>query len=128
MARLIGEVYFGNLEANANANVWASAFANVGYTGMFGFTVLLGLMFRLIDGMAKHGDFVVTSLMCGMFGLTWTNGGLQTSMLSNGILVTLFVIFFLHPVDCRPLQQRTLQAIVRSPRPLGVRRRSLASR
>jgi hypothetical protein len=128
MARLIGEAYFGNAEANANANVWASAFANVGYTGMFGFTVLLGLMFRLIDGMAKHGDFVVTSLMCGMFGLTWTNGGLQTSMLSNGVLATLFVLFLLHSADVGLLRQSNQPRVIRSSRPLGVRRPELASR
>jgi hypothetical protein len=101
-ARLIGEAYFGNAENNANANVWASGFANVGYTGMFIFTILLGTIFRLIDGLAKHSDFFVTSLMCGMFGLTWTNGALQTSMLSNGIVVSLAAIYFLQPVQRRP--------------------------
>ena len=39
--------------------------------------------------------------MCGMFGLTWTNGGLQTSMLSNGVLVSLVAIYFLQPSDSR---------------------------
>jgi hypothetical protein len=95
MARLIGEAYFGSAEANANANVWASAFANLGYAGMFGFTGLLGLLFRLIDSIAERSDFLVAALMCGMFGLTWTNGGLQTSLLSNGVFVSLIALYFL---------------------------------
>jgi hypothetical protein len=101
MTRLIGDAYFANAESNANANVWASAFGNLGYAGMFIFTGLLGFLFRLIDGMAMHGDFLVTALMCGMFGLTWTNGGLQTSLLSNGVVVTLIALYFLHSAKGR---------------------------
>jgi oligosaccharide repeat unit polymerase len=118
MARLIGEVYFGNPESNANANVWASAFANAGYAGMFCFTVLLGLLFRLIDGIAQRGDFFVASLMCGMFGLTWTNGGLQTSMLSNGIVVSLVVMYLLQPTNRTILEPIQNCAIRSRSRPL----------
>jgi hypothetical protein len=120
MARLIGEVYFGNPESNANANVWASAFANVGYTGMIGFTLVLGLLFRLIDGIAEHSDFFVASLMCGMFGLTWTNGGLQTSMLSNGVLASLIVMYMLQPTNRTMLLPKQALPMRHRPRSLAL--------
>ncbi len=118
MARQIGETYFGNPESNANANIWASAFANVGYSGMIGFTALLGLLFRLIDGIAERSDFFVASLMCGMFGLTWTNGGLQTSMLSNGILVSLIVMYMLQPANRAMVVPAQIRAVRRRSRSL----------
>ena len=40
--RLIGQVYFGRDEVNANVNMWASAYGDFGYTGMLIVSAIAG--------------------------------------------------------------------------------------
>jgi hypothetical protein len=95
MARLIGDVYYHSLDNHANANIWASAFANGGYPGIALVTLALGLLFRVIDSLAARSDWLLVATMCGMFGVTWTNGALETSLLSNGVALSLAIFYFL---------------------------------
>ena len=95
IARLIGELHFHSFETNANANVWASGYANIGYVGMLFCTSILAVLLRLIDSIARNGDGVVCALMCGVFALNWSNGALETSMLSNGVLFSLIMLYLL---------------------------------
>jgi hypothetical protein len=95
MAKLIGDVYYKSLDNHANANIWASAFANGGYAGMALVTAALGMLFRVIDSLAARSDWLLIATMCGMFGVTWTNGALETSLLSNGVALSLAIFYFL---------------------------------
>jgi hypothetical protein len=91
----IGWIYFGDTELNANANIWASAFAECGYIGMLGVTLLLGLGFRLVDG-ACQGNNVRLGCLCTIcMALAWSEGALQTSLISAGVL-PLFLLMSIH--------------------------------
>lgn len=95
---LIGNEYFGNPQANANANIWGSGFAHFGYPGMVIVSVLSSLILRICDSMAKNNRFVLASAICGVISLIWTNAALHTSMFSNGIAM-LIIAFFLYPAS-----------------------------
>jgi oligosaccharide repeat unit polymerase len=91
--RLIGLTYFGNVETNANANVWASAFADFGYGGMMVATVVLGFLFRFFDSLARNRSFVAVALVAAFAGLKWSDGSLDTSLLSHGVLLSLLLVY-----------------------------------
>jgi len=95
MARLIGEAYFHSAENNANANVWASGFGHAGFVGMTVSTVVLGLLFRVIDGFSRTVDLRVVSLMISLFALSWSNGAIETSLLTYGVLPSILLLHFL---------------------------------
>jgi hypothetical protein len=92
IAQLIGEVRFHSFENNANANFWATAFAHVGYIGMVVTTFALGMLLRLIDSIAHHGEMLVACLVVGICSITWSNGALETSLLSNGVGFSILIL------------------------------------
>ena len=71
---LIGSLYFPNA-INANANVWADAYANFGYIGIFCFTLLLAIVLWLYDSMAVDRDMRLAALVIGLPAFALANGG-----------------------------------------------------
>lgn len=95
MARLIGATYFHSDQNNANANVWASGFGHAGFIGMTVSTIILGFIFRVIDGFARTVDFRVVSLMICLFAISWSNGAIETSLLTYGVLPSILLLHLL---------------------------------
>jgi hypothetical protein len=93
---LIGYEYFGDIELNANTNIWASAFADFGYVGMIGVSILAALILKVFDSLGRKDRFVFASACCTTTGIVWVNGALHTSLLSNGIFL-LIVALWLYP-------------------------------
>jgi hypothetical protein len=92
-SQMIGLAYMGTSAANANANIWASAFAEAGYTGMLIVTICAGALLKLFDGMLRH------SPVCGVMIVTciataWAEGALQTSLLSRGVAPMFVILLF----------------------------------
>lgn len=100
--RLIGDAYFGSDETNSNANIWASAFGDFGYAGMGMATVLAGLVFRALDGLAVGRGFLIPAFMAAFIGLKWSDTALDTSILSHGVLATLLLLLLMPDVRRRP--------------------------
>jgi hypothetical protein len=94
-ALMIASVYFRSPDVSANANVWADAFANFGYLGLFGFTVLLGLVLWAFDSVAKGRDYKLTCLMAGVPAFTLCNSALLTSLLTHGIGLALLLVYLM---------------------------------
>lgn len=92
-ARVIGLEYFSNSENNANASIWATGYADFGYYGMFGTSILAALTLKLIDSIATMKKFVPASVCCALIGLVWTQGSFYTSLLSNGVLMLIFALW-----------------------------------
>jgi hypothetical protein len=86
---LIGAVYFPDPAPNANANLWADAFANFGFGGILAFTIVLGLVLWVADGLATGRDLSVIGPVLAIAGLTLANGGLFTGILSGGLALGL---------------------------------------
>jgi hypothetical protein len=81
---LIGSAYFDS-GTWANGGVWADGFANFGFAGILGFTVILGAVFWLLDVVAGRADLAVTGSVAGILGVILTNTGLFTTLVSHGL-------------------------------------------
>lgn len=109
-AEIIGRHYFGSTASNAGANIWASAFSDLGYLGMVVVTVLIGLTMRFIDGLVDDGSsFVVGALICAAIGSVWVQSAFLTSLLSSGVLTTILVLYLL-PRTHPPAPDRALRS------------------
>lgn len=98
-AFLIGARYFQRPEMSANANVWADAFANFGYGGVFFFTIILGVFFWVYDSAAQRHDYRLAALLMGVPAISLSNTALQTSMLTHGLALALLLLLCLPESD-----------------------------
>jgi hypothetical protein len=88
---IIGSLYFHGVDANAN--VWADAYANFGYVGIFCFTLLLAIVLWLYDSMAVDRDMRFAALVIGLPAFALANGGLLTCLLSNGMALAMLLVY-----------------------------------
>jgi hypothetical protein len=100
--RLIGVHYFNPL-ASANGNVWADAFANFGFWGIFGFTPLLASVLWIIDSLTANRDWRIVCLILGVHGFTLANTALLTSLMTQGIGLTVLLVLLMPPHAARDL-------------------------
>jgi hypothetical protein len=91
----IGEEYEHGRESNANANAWASAFANFGYLGMFVITLLVALQLLVLDGFALNGNFEIHCVMAAFFATIWGEQALESTFLSNGVAASFVLLYLL---------------------------------
>lgn len=82
---LIGDVYFHNPNTSANANFFADAFANFGYSGVVVFALILGMIFWVYDSLTQTAALKLTGLMMAIPALSLANSGLLTCLMSHGI-------------------------------------------
>ena len=101
--RVIGSNFFGDADLHANANLWADAFANFGLGGILGFSLILAGIIWLYDSISKHKDPRTAVMLLGVPCITLSNTALETSMLTHGIGLVIFVMFLL-PADSTPDQ------------------------
>lgn len=95
---LIGAVYFNSPGEDANANVWADAFANFGFGGIFAFTLLLGVALILLDSAASGRDLRITGAIAGLMAIVLSNSALLTTIMTHGLGLAI-VLIFLMPQD-----------------------------
>jgi hypothetical protein len=94
---LIGRVYFPNDDPNANAHLWADAFANFGFAGIFVFTVVLALILLVVDGLGRKRDARVYASMLAIAGMTLASSALFTTLLTLGFGVACLLIALMPP-------------------------------
>jgi hypothetical protein len=92
---LIGALYFHNASNDANANVWADAYANFGYFGVICFTLLLAAVLWLYDSMAVECDRRLATLAMALPAFSLANGALLTSLLSNGMALAMLLVYLM---------------------------------
>jgi len=102
---IVGFEYAKNIETNANANIWASIFADFGYVGMAIISVLSALILKIVDSLSAN-KFVFACACSAAIGLTWVNGALNTSLLSHGVLALVLALWlypskYIYPVENR---------------------------
>jgi hypothetical protein len=90
---LIGYLYLHNASEDANANLWADAYANFGYAGIICFTLLFAIVLWLYDSMAVGRDMRLAALVIGMPAFALANGGLLTCLLSNGMGLAMLLVY-----------------------------------
>jgi len=90
---LIGYSYFHSLTDDANANLWADAYANFGYPGIICFTLLLAIVLWLYDSVAADRDIRLAALVIALPAFALTNVGLLTSLLTNGMGLAMLLMY-----------------------------------
>jgi hypothetical protein len=95
---LIGFLYFHSSSNDANANLWADAYANFGYLGIICFTLLLAMILWLYDSMAFGRDKRVAALVIALPAFSLANGALLTTLLSNGMGLAMLLMYLVPSV------------------------------
>lgn len=92
---LIGD-YLGT-EASANNSFLATGYMHAGIPGMVLYGVLVGLLFRLIDSLARNGVpvWVAVATMIVPSQALLTSADLPTALLTHGIGMSLVILFLL---------------------------------
>jgi hypothetical protein len=93
--KLIGAVYFNDPTENANANLWADAFANFGFAGILSFTIVLGLVLLVLDSAASGRDLRITGALAGLMAIVLSNSALLTTILTHGLGLAILLIFLM---------------------------------
>jgi hypothetical protein len=103
LPRFVGEQYDLVEGQNANANIWASAQVELPYIGPVLASILAGFMLRLLDSIvAMKGSrraWILGASLCAVWSLAWSNGAIQTTLLSNGIVTGLLFLYLLPRQD-----------------------------
>ena len=114
LGRYIGQEYFLSEENNANTNIWASAQAEIPYLGPFVASLVAGTLLRLLDSLVhkkkSRRAATVGAALCAIWALTWSNVALQTSLLSNGVLASLLLVYMI-PTQERFEHARTIPSL-----------------
>lgn len=91
---LIGRVYFGNPSTSANANIFASGYADFGMWGLFVTAIVLASLFLLIDSISRDNRLFVACLVANM-AIELSNDALSTSLLTGGFGLLLLLLWFM---------------------------------
>jgi hypothetical protein len=104
IARLIGFHHRGDFATNANANIFATSFAEFGYFGLLAMGPIAGLFLKILDSFAIDPKrYVLACIVAIMIGQVWINGAFHTSLISNG-LIPLLLFVWLSDYDDGPNQ------------------------
>jgi len=97
-SREIGLVYFGSSNVDANANLWAEGFADLGVPGILGFTLITALMIWLYDSIAHRRNLELAVLLAVMPAVGLSNSAPTTVMITHGGLAAAMLLY-LAPLD-----------------------------
>ena len=98
-AQIIGAMYFEGPRTNANANLWADAFANFRYPGMLVMTVALGAVLWILDSLTARLPRRDAFLIVAVPSLALCNTSLQTVFISHGIALILLLSYLMPSVN-----------------------------
>lgn len=98
LPHVIGSAYFPSANPNANAHLWADAFANFGFVGIGMFTLVCALVLWIADGLGRGRDARVAGPMLVIAGLSLGSSALFTSLLTLGIGLGVALMSLMPPV------------------------------
>ncbi len=89
----IGFAYFGDLNVNANANLWAMGYAELGLPGMFLYTIFTAFLIWIYDSIAAGRDPTMAVLLLAMPAATVSNTLPSTTMITHGGLAVALLLY-----------------------------------
>jgi hypothetical protein len=92
---LIGYIYFNNPNMSANTGIIGDAYMNFGYIGLILWGILLIVVLKLVDSCAKGLDRRIGIAAMAMPIIALINSALLTSLLTHGILFSIFILYIL---------------------------------
>ena len=107
-SREIGLVYFGSSNVDANANLWAEGFADLGVLGVLGFTFIAGLMIWLYDSVARRRNLELAVLLAVMPAVALSNSAPTTVLITHGGLAAAILLYLvpLAPAEAAEVEER----------------------
>ncbi len=96
--KLIGQTYYSNNWPNTG--YLGDAYMNFGIPGMIFFSIILGIVLRVIDSLANTPfKESVAKVFIVLFMFSLSNMGLLTSMLNGGLLVFITILYLYNDKD-----------------------------
>jgi hypothetical protein len=92
-SREIGLVYFGSSNVDANANLWAEGFADLGVPGVLGFTLIAVLIIWLYDSVARRRNLELAVLLVVMPAVDLSNSAPTTVLITHGGLAAAILLY-----------------------------------
>lgn len=86
---IINDIYFPDIEAEANTGYLSYGYADAGFAGMLLVSLLLIFILRVID--MKAEDKMTAFAFCVSAFSSLSNGGLLAALLTGGILLIVFI-------------------------------------
>jgi len=90
-ARIIGKYFFGRDEMAANANLFASAYANFGLLSVFVESIIFCVLMYVITNLAKKKNKKIIVSLFTLPLISLSDSALLTSILTNGIMVAILI-------------------------------------
>ena len=113
LPHVIGSAYFPSSNPNANAHLWADAFANFGFVGVGVFSLVCGFVLWIADGLGRGRDARIAGPMLVIAGLSLSSSALFTSLLTLGIGLGVGVMALMPPVPAAAAPPRLTRRVVR---------------
>ncbi len=92
---LIGKIYYGDPQSNANTGVVGDAYMNFGFLGLVVWSILIGLIFKIIDSCSKGVDLRIGVAVIAMPVFSLINSALLTNFLTHGLLLVLLLLYLI---------------------------------
>jgi hypothetical protein len=94
VAEVIGWQYMGSADS-PNVGVFGDAFANFGFAGCAVYALLFGMLLKAVDAAGRFTDVRVASALLAMPAFELINVGLLTTLLTQGLGLTIVVLWVL---------------------------------
>lgn len=91
VANMIAGVYYNQPNMASNTGYLSDAFANAGVFGVIIISIILGVILRLIESLNIDMRITLAVIIMPIFALV--NGALLTTILTNGLLVSVVVLY-----------------------------------
>jgi len=89
----ISWVYFDDPDSAANANLWASGFAEARFFGTFLYNIFAAIMIWLYDSVAARRNLALAALLAAMPATTLSNTAATTVLITHGGLAVGLLLF-----------------------------------
>ncbi|WP_153556594.1 O-antigen polymerase [Roseimaritima sediminicola] len=100
--RLVGEEMYGVVGMNACGNLFADGYANFGYIGVIGVSLLLGAVLHAYDSLAAKSDFRLAATVLFLPALMLSDSGVFTTLLTHGLGLVFLVAIVLPAAQSSP--------------------------
>lgn len=113
VTRVISWAYWGRA-AGPNVGYLGDAFAQFGFVGMFLFSVILGVFLRVMDSVGRRLPSNLVAAVIATPAMALTNSPLFTSLLTQGLIPALAVVWLLRGVEKRRVTLGRSRTVLRA--------------
>jgi hypothetical protein len=96
-AKIVGSLIYPGSTANANTGWVGSGYMNLGYIGMFLYSIIISLLFKLLNNISNRIDSLslTLSLVIVPFFTLFQSSDLLTTLLSHGLIFSFIIIMII---------------------------------